>query len=237
MERVTDDSATRFLSLASHELRGPLGTVHTYAALLASPRFALDERVRSAVEVMLRNVDRALGSWEFLVEAWRLDAGGLKLDLRDEDLLPLLRASVESATGLAREHGVRLEVSLPDELPRAAIDPDRLSLALSGAWSHVLARSSPGSSAGLTARALPEACELIFWDPGPPLTPEGEAHVFDRRWLATRGHELGSAFRMAMAGALVRAHGGRAEVGSNNGRTRFHLVLPAARQGPTPSPG
>ena len=97
MDRTLDDSAVRFLSLASHELRGPLATVRTYAALLASPRFALEERVRAAVEVMLRNVDRALGSWELLVEAWRLDVEGLQLDLRDENLLPALRGSVELA--------------------------------------------------------------------------------------------------------------------------------------------
>ena len=51
MHRPPDDSAARFLSLASHELRGPLGTVRTYAALLASPRFALEERQPSGVAV------------------------------------------------------------------------------------------------------------------------------------------------------------------------------------------
>ena len=226
MDRPPDDSAARFLSLASHELRGPLGTVRTYAALLASPRFALDERVHTAVEVMLRNVDRALASWDFLAEAWRLDVGGLRLDLRDEELLPLLRASADAVASTARERSVRLEVSLPTTLPAGRLDLDRIQLVLAGAWSHVLARSRSGASAGLTARAAPEGCELTFWDSGPPLTPEGEAHVFDRREQALRGHELGSAFRMAMAGALVQAHGGVARVGSLSGRTLFQLVLP-----------
>ena len=229
VDRPPDDSAVRFLSLASHDLRGPLATVRSYAALLASPRFALDERARAAVEVMLRNVDRALGSWDFLVEAWRLDVGGLRLDLREEDLLPSLRASVDSAASNAREHSVRLEVSLPGTLPTVRIDLDRMQLVLSGAWSHVLARSHPGAVAGLTARATADECELTFWDSGPPLTPDGEAHAFDRRGEALRGHELGSAFRMAIAGALVQAHGGRARVGSLNGRTLFQLLLPAAR--------
>ena len=226
MHRPPHDSAARFLSLASHELRGPLGTVRTYAALLASPRFALDERVRTAVEVMLRNVDRALGSWELLAEAWRLDVGGLRLDLREEDPLPILRASADSAATTARERSVRLEVSLPSSMPSVRVDLDRFQLALAGAWSHVLARSRSGASAGLTARTSPDGCELTFWDSGPPLTPEGEAHVFDRCEQALRGHELGSAFRMAMAGALVQAHGGRAQVGSLSGRTLFQLVLP-----------
>jgi two-component system, OmpR family, sensor kinase len=229
VDHPPDDTAVRFLSLASHELRGPLATARTYAALLASPRFALDERVRTAVEVMLRNVDRALGSWDLLAEAWRLDVGGLRLDLRDEDLLPSLRASADSAASSARERSVRLEVSLPSSLPSARVDLDRIHLALAGAWSHVLARTRSGAVAGFTARASPEGCEVTFWDSGPPLTPEGEAHVFDRREQALRGHELGSAFRMAMAGALVQAHGGRVQVGSLNGRTLFHFVLPAPR--------
>jgi signal transduction histidine kinase len=229
VDRRPDDSAARFLSLASHELRGPLGTVRTYAALLASPRFALDEKVRTAVEVMLRNVDRALASWEFLAEAWRLDVDGLHLDLRNEDLVPSLRASAGAAEGIARERSVRLEVAIPPALPAIPVDLDRLQLAFSGAWSHVLARTRSGAVAGLTARSSAEGCELTFWDSGPPLTPEGESQVFDRRAQALRGHELGSAFRMAMAGALVQAHGGRAQVGSLNSRTLFQFVLLAPR--------
>jgi len=228
VDRTAEDSAVRFLSLASHELRGPLATVRSYAALLASPRFALDDRVRAAVEVMLRNVDRALASWELLSEAWRLDTDGLRLDLRDEDLLPSLRTTAEAAASTARERSVRLEVALPSSLPTVRVDLDRILLVLSGAWAHVLERSHAGSVAGLTARADAAGCELTFWDSGPALTPEGEAHAFDRRWQALRGHELGSAFRMALAGALVQAHGGRAQVGSLSGRTLFQFLLPSA---------
>jgi signal transduction histidine kinase len=111
-------------------------------------------------------------------------------------------------------------------MPSVRVDLDRLQLALASAWSHVLARGRSGASAGLTARASPDGCELTFWDSRPPLTPEGDAHVFDRREQALRGHELGSAIRMAMARAHVQAHGGRAQVGSLSGRTLFQFVLP-----------
>ena len=224
-----DDAAARFLSLASHDLRGPLSTVRSYASLLRSPRFVLDDRVRAAVEVILRNVDRALGQWELLAEAWRLDIGGLGLDLRDEDLLPLIRASADAAATTAREHGIRLDVLLPASLPLARVDLDRVVLVLAGAWAHLLERTRPGGAAGLGARAEATDVALTFWDSGPPLNPEAERHVFDRQWQTLRGHELGTAFRMALAGALVQAHGGRAEVGSLNGRTLFHFRLPGLR--------
>ncbi len=229
VDRPPDETAVRFLSLASHDLRGPLATVRSYAALLASPRFALDARVHSAVEVMLRNVDRALASWELLSEAWRLDVGGLRLDLRDEDLLPPFRMSAEAASSSARGRSIRLEVALPPSLPTARVDLDRVLLVLSGAWAYVLDRTHPGAAGGLTVRAEPDGIGLTFWDSGPPLTPEGEAHAFDRRWQALRSQDLGPGFRMALAGNLVQAHGGRATVGSLNDRTLFQLVLPAAR--------
>ena len=54
-------------------------------------------------------------------------------------------------------------------------------------------------------------------------------HAFDRQWQTLRAHELGTAFRMALAGALVQAHGGRTEVGSLNGRTLFDFRLPGVR--------
>jgi signal transduction histidine kinase len=224
-----DDSSVRFLSLASHDLRGPLATVRSYAALLASPRFTLEPKVLASVQVMLRNIDRALASWDLLAEAWRLDTDGLQLDVRDEDLLPSLRASAEAAVSSARERSVRLEVALPPDLPRVRVDLDRIQLVLAGAWAFVLERSRPGAVAGLTARAEAGGCELTFWDSGPPLTPEGEAHAFDRRWQALHGHELGPAFRMALGGALLQAHGGRAQVGSLSGRTLFQFLLPGAR--------
>jgi hypothetical protein len=145
-----DDSSVRFLSLASHELRGPLATVRS--ALLASPRFVLDAKVLASVQVMLRNIDRALASWELLAEAWRLDTDGLKLDLRDEDLLPSLRASAEMAASSSRERSVRLEVALPPNLPPVRVDLERIQLALAGrgrtSSSAVGREQSPGSLLG-----------------------------------------------------------------------------------------
>jgi two-component system, OmpR family, sensor kinase len=215
-----------FLSIAGHDIRGPLATVRSYAALLASPRFSLEERARSALGVMLRNVDRALTIWEQLAESWRADVGALQLDLREEALRPMLETSGEVARAEAGRKSLRLEVDLPKQMPRARVDADRLAMALAGAWALVLERSRSGAPAGLSARVEPGECLLTFWDVGPALTPEEETHIFDRGWQAVRARELGPGFRMALAGALMRAHGGRAWVGSLSGRTLFHFALP-----------
>jgi signal transduction histidine kinase len=215
-----------FLSIAGHDIRGPLATVRSYAALLSSPRFSLEERARSALGVMLRNVDRALTIWEQLAESWRADVGALQLDLQEEALRPMLETSAEVARTEAGRKSIRLEVDLPKQIPRARVDADRMAMALGGAWALVLERSRSGAPAGLSARVERGECLLTFWDVGPALTPEEEVHAFDRGWQGVRAHELGPGFRMALAGALVGAHGGRAWVGSLSGRTLFHFALP-----------
>jgi signal transduction histidine kinase len=225
-----EELAASFLSIAGHDIRGPLATVRSYAALLSSRRFALDDRARSAVGVMLRNVDRTLTTWEQLAESWRADLGALKPDLRDEALGPILHTAGEVARAEAGSKSIRLELDMPRELPRARVDPDQLGMALAGAWARILDRSRPGASAGLAVRVEPDQCLLTFWDMGPALTAEEEGHVFDRAWQTVRARELGPGFRMALAGALVQAHGGKAWVGSLSGRTLFHLTLPLVRR-------
>jgi two-component system, OmpR family, sensor kinase len=218
-----------FLSIAGHDIRGPLATVRSYAALLTSPRFSLEVRARSGLGVMLRNVDRALAIWEQLAESWRADVGALQLDLREEAVRPMLETSAEVARAEARSKSIQLEVDLPKQMPRARVDADRLAMALAGAWALVLERSRSGAPAGLSARVERGECLLTFWDVGPALTLEEESHAFDRGWQAVRARELGPGFRMALAGALVQAHGGRAWVGSLSGRTLFHFALPVVQ--------
>ena len=138
----------------------------------------------------------------------------------------MLRASADSAASTARERSVRLDGLPPRELPPIRVDLDRIQLALAGAWAHGLARSRAGASADLNARTSPDGCELTFWDSGPPLTPEGEAHVFDRRERRSAGTSSARRSGWRWTGALVQAHGGRAQVGSLSGRTLFQLVLP-----------
>jgi hypothetical protein len=93
----------------------------------------------------------------------------------------------------------------------------------------VLARSRPGASAGLSARGSTERVRADVLGLGPSAHPGGRGPRLRPARAGLRGHELGSAFRMAMAGALVQAHGGRATVGSLSGRTLFQLVLPPPR--------
>jgi two-component system, OmpR family, sensor kinase len=51
----------RYLSLASHDLRGALANIRSYAGLLLGGRYTHEPRVQRGLETIRRNADRALG--------------------------------------------------------------------------------------------------------------------------------------------------------------------------------
>jgi signal transduction histidine kinase len=78
--------------------------------------------------------------------------------------------------------------------------------------------------------AAAEAAALEVSDTGPGISPDDQAHVFDRLWRgADAAQTAGSGIGLAVAAELARAHGGSIDVVSELGSgSRFTLVLPLA---------
>ncbi|HVH62633.1 MAG TPA: histidine kinase dimerization/phospho-acceptor domain-containing protein, partial [Candidatus Dormibacteraeota bacterium] len=90
-ERMTaiEKNKTQFLNLASHELRGPVTVIRGYVSMLEDGMLGkLNERGRKAAAVMAAKVSEMNELIEEMIDAARLEDGGLtmrsvELDLRD----------------------------------------------------------------------------------------------------------------------------------------------------------
>lgn len=232
-----DDAKTRFFANVSHELRTPLSLVLGPAErLLASP---LDPAVRDDLEVIRRNARSLLRQVNELLDVARLEEGRLALAAREADLAALVRAVAAQFEALARDRGVRLEVSAPDRL-MAEADPEKLERVVANLVGNafqfvpdrgtVVVRLAPSAS-GVT---------LVVDDDGPGIAPELREAVFERfRQDPLRPRRAGGAgLGLAIARDLVALHGGtiRAEA-SPLGGARLAVELPrgAAQRAPPPA--
>ncbi len=220
-----------FVSDASHELRTPLAVLRAQVEMLDRES---DEHSRhEATATLLRRLDeldRLVGDMLTLASA---EAGELiqrrPIDLGDffEDVrrdLPLFgeRDFRMSAVGGTLE-----------------ADPDRLTQVLRNLVRNAVAHTQPGDRVELSAHGLDGRLEISVSDAGPGIPEEELDRIFERfhRLDKSRSRDSGGAgLGLAIARAIVEAHGGqiRAESGHGQGAT-FRIELPGYRPPPAAS--
>ncbi|MCX4526718.1 HAMP domain-containing histidine kinase [Streptomyces sp. NBC_01551] len=216
----------QFVADASHELRTPLASIRGYAELTRRGREEPGPDTRHALGRIESEATRMTGLVEDLLLLARLDAGR-PLSRTDTDLAPLVVDAVSDARAAGPAHHWRLE--LPDGPAPIRADPARIQQVLVNLLANARTHTPPGTT--VTARVSREtsAVRLRIEDDGPGIPPALLPHVFERfaRGDASRSRAAGSTgLGLAIVAAVVSAHGGRVDVASEPGRTRFEVLLP-----------
>jgi two-component system, OmpR family, sensor kinase len=212
-----------FVSDASHELRTPLTVLRGQLELLADE--GDPEERRRSIETVLRELDRmnrlvddmlTLASAESaeILRPREVPIGGFLQDLQRD--LPLL------GDRDYRVEGIR-EGTL-------WADPDRLAQVLRNLVRNAVEVTGEGDRVTVTATPVDGHLELAVSDDGPGIPPEELERVFDRFHRPDEGRDRrrgGAGLGLAMAGAIVEAHGGRIWAESpTRGGTTIRLELP-----------
>lgn len=153
------------------------------------------------------------------------DAGELTLNREPVDLATLAGQAVAAFEPLAEAEGVQLTSSIPAGVPPTNADAARLQQVLgnllSNALRHALRSDNGGAAVHLQVQPRPGSVEVSVADNGPGLSPEAQAHVFDRFWRADAARSRdrgGSGLGLAICRSIVTAHGGQIWVTSEPGR-------------------
>lgn len=228
----------RFLSVASHDLRGALANVRSYASLLKSPRFGLEEKALRALEVIARNTDRALALAEDIFDTLKSDNGSLRVERSPEPLRPLLERALERCAAAAKEKGLQVHLEADAAAPLASVDPDRFTRACENLLAHAIWRSLEDGQVGLSVTEEAGQLCVSAWDEALPATAEALSLAFERDLRVAQERTLSGGFRLGLARALVRALDG--DVGARidpHGRQNFFFTLPvhASEQPSAPS--
>jgi two-component system CheB/CheR fusion protein len=225
-----------FVSMATHELRGPLTTVKGHAQLLqralqrrqkAQPddarlpqELAMTEQIAHQTERM----NRLLGE---LLDTAHLRNQAFDLHLVEQvDLIALVQRVVETYPLQGRE--VRLH--LDEQLALGRYDPDRLEQVLHNLLSNALKYSPP--EAPVEVRVQKQAHEVVVSvkDEGEGMSEEDLAHIFERFYRADHSrHEKveGLGLGLYIAYEIVKQQGGRMWCESTLGQgSTFCFALP-----------
>jgi PAS domain S-box-containing protein len=223
--REAENSKRVFLAGLSHELKTPLALIRGYAEMLRYPQVQGDaELYEESLDVILDEVEHLTRMVDQLLQAARLQAGALVLDLDELAPAPFVRKVVESFR--QAYPGFQWEMELAENLPTIHADPVRLREVLHNLLSNAVMYSDPGSRIKVTAGLAGAGLFLNVADEGIGIALEDQAKLF-RRFFRATGRGEGTGLGLYMARAIVEAHGGRITVQSEPGKgSVFSVVLP-----------
>jgi signal transduction histidine kinase len=222
--RVGEDQRRNLLADVAHELRTPLTVIRGTAEGMLDGLYPPDAAHLQPVVDGTRVMSRLLDDLQTLSTA---EAGALRLHRTRMDPGQLAEDAVAAFTAQAGAAGIRLGASIAPELPQIDVDPVRIGEVLVNLLSNALRHTPAGGSVSLGAARASTGVVLTVVDTGAGIPPDDLPHIFDRfvKTPESRGAGLG----LAIARALVEAHGGRITADSELGRgTTIRVVLPAA---------
>lgn len=209
----------------------------------------LDDATRHAVERIASEGGRMQGLVEDLLLLARLDAGR-ELELAPVDLVAVVAEVVSDAHAAGPRHLWQLDLPGDDagddadrdadadlgDLPLVLADEARLRQVLVNLTANARVHTPPGTRVRVGVAADPAAREVLVTvrDDGPGIPPDLADTLFDRftRGETSRTRDADSpsstGLGLAIAEAIVEAHGGSITVRSIPGDTCVEVRLPAA---------
>lgn len=226
--REAEEIKSTFISVISHELKTPVALIKGYVGTLRREDASWDrDIVRDSLAVIEEEADRLTTMIENLLDASRLQAGGLKINPCDTDLHALVERTVERFKTQTAIHTIT--VDFPADFPVIMGDDTRLEQVLSNLLSNAIKYSPQGGEIHVTGQVRSDQVIICVSDQGPGVSPEDIPHIFDRFYRSTdvKRTTKGAGLGLYLARAVVEAHGGRMWVDPRPGNgARICFSLP-----------
>lgn len=227
--READEIKSTFVSVISHELKTPVALIQGYAETLLRKDASWDPRTRQeSLEVILEESDRLNHLIDNLLDASRLEAGKLPLELEPTPLDTLAERAAERFRTQTDVHDI--QVDFPSSFPVVRGDPARLEQVLNNLLSNAIKYSPEGGRIDVKGRSTTDEVIVTVADQGMGIPFEEQPHLFESFFRGSREYQRqtsGAGLGLYLAQAIVEAHGGRIWVESDPGRgAAFSFAIP-----------
>jgi PAS domain S-box-containing protein len=207
--RQAEEMQSTFISVISHELKTPVALIKGYVGTLRREDVRWDSKVvQDSLEVIEEEADHLAELIENLLDASRLEAGGLALNATDLSLPRLVERVVERFRTQTDKH--EIVVDFQPDFPIILGDEQRLAQVLLNLLSNAVKYSPKGGVVRVLGQVRPEHVVVCVQDQGPGIPPGDVPHIFDRFYRAdeTARSTKGAGLGLYLTRAILEAHGG-----------------------------
>ena len=227
--RQSENLRAALLDSVTHELRTPLTGIKAAVTSLMSDLQLDDGQRKELLTVINEESDRLNHLVGEAAEMAQLDAH-VELNLQPASITQVIQVAVEQSAAVLGKHPV--EVRAPDSpLPTVRMDVERIAEVLRQMLDNAAKYSAPEAAIVVTTEVRGQQVIVSVADHGPGIDEFEQPLVFEKFY---RGRDLryrvqGTGMGLAIAKAIVEAHGGAIGVTSQLGHgSVFSVSLPVS---------
>jgi signal transduction histidine kinase len=225
-----------FLATLSHELRTPLGAILLWTKMLRTD-VADDEQLAEGLKAIETSAEAQSRLIEDLLDTSRIASGKLRLQMRDVELAPLLRSTIEALQPTADAKNIAIQSDFAegtndDDAGVVLADPDRLRQIVWNLLTNAVKFTPTGGRVTVSLARTDDAVEIRVADTGQGIEASFMPHLFERfkqhEASISRRHS-GLGLGLNIVKQLAELHGGSV-LAHSDGKDKgalFTVRLPA----------
>ncbi len=226
--RESDQLRSALLDSVTHELRTPLtGIKAAVTSLMSGGSLDLSQtnELLTVIDEESDRLNRLIGE---ATEVAQLDAGQVQLHVEPYSMREAVDAALRDCRAVTSNHP--LEVEVPSDLPPVRMDLERITEVLSQLLDNAAKYSPAASPIRITCERSGNSIKTSVADRGAGIDDFEQSLIFDKfyRGRQQRSSIQGTGMGLAIAKAIVEAHGGTIGITSQLGHgSVFHFTLPS----------
>ena len=240
--RTLDQLKDEFISMVSHDLRGPLNAVTMITDALTTGEYGSLGEEQTRLVNLIKNSTRKLSAFVAnILDAARIRSGRFKFMMKEARLQELVpRLALLAASAASR--GVAFSHDVPADLPAVWADPEKLDQVFNNLIGNALKFTPRGGSVRFEAGRDGDWIRCAVKDTGLGIRPEDMGRLFVKFERIVDDHHRatpveGTGLGLSICKTIVEGHGGRiwAESEQDKG-SAFYFTLPIYSPRSTPGP-
>ena len=229
-EYERQDKQMEFISLAAHEIRGPITIMRGLIDILQDELGAtFSDEHRELTMRMAVSARQLAGYVDNILNVSRVDRDSFEVHASEATWDVLIVEAAKDLDIQARAHHRKLEVRIPKGLPTVAVDPTSILHVLNNLIDNAIKYSPENGNIIVSAKLKENFIETTIQDFGMGIPANVVDNLFTKFYRSHRSKQRvnGTGLGLYLCKAIVEAHGGNIWVRSTEGAgTTFGFTLP-----------
>jgi len=225
-----NQTKNKFLGIAAHDLRSPLGSLRGFSSLLIeelSGQLSSDQQ--EFLNIIYQQSKHMLALVDDLLDVAVIESGKLDLLLRKASVIEMIEKRIRLFQHKLNKKDIEITTNF-DNIPVISFDSTRIAQVMDNLLSNAIKFSQEKGKISVCVHKLEDKIRIDVIDEGPGIPLEHQPHIFgafQKFRKKQAGSEKSTGLGLSIVKRIIEAHDGSIRVFSEPGRgTTMSFTLP-----------